>query len=356
MMQTALRRRSAFASDNASGVLPAAWHAMARANDGYALAYGHDRETEALRASVQRAFGAGTAVFPVATGTAANVLAVAGTCRPWDAVLAAAGTHIAAAECGAVEAAVGCKVMELPHTNGKISPSAVDIATVDDEHVSRSRLLTLTQPTDWGSTYTPEELSELVKVAHARGLLVHIDGARLSNAAAHLGCSLAQASLDAGADLLSLGGTKAGLLNAEAVVVAAYLPHDPFRYARMQLGHLVSKQRFASAQLVALLEDDAVAEAGRHANRQARGLARGLVGLGIQPTRPVEANLVHIKPADSLAQRLVADWDVAVKATGEIRLVTSWETQPHDLDALLGWLATWGALAGLPDAEGERAG
>src|SRR5947209_5190124 len=209
-----------FASDNNAGVHPRVMDALRSAGRGHVLAYGDDPYTEAAVAKFREQFGAAAEVFFVFGGTGANVLALASAARPHEAVVCAATAHINVDECGAPERFAGCKLVDLPTPDGKLMAEQVEplLARAGDQHHVQPRVVSVSQATELGTVYTAEELRRLAEFAHARGLLLHVDGARLANAAAHLGLSLRELTTDAGVDVLSFGGTKNGMMYGEAVV------------------------------------------------------------------------------------------------------------------------------------------
>ena len=288
-----------FASDNAAGIAPQILAAISRANVGAALAYGQDAWTRRVEARFAEIFAHDVAVFLVPTGTAANALALAHLTPPWGAVLCHHEAHIATDECGAPEFfGGGIKLVGLAGEAGKIAPDtlrrALDAGQWGGPHHVSPAVLSLSQATEAGTIYRPDEIRELAEIAHARGLALHVDGARIGNAIARMNASPAQATWMAGVDALSFGATKGGALAAEAVVF-----FDPARGAKMSErrkrgGHLVSKHRFLAAQIEAYLADDLWLELARHANAMADRLAAGLAAEGLVPVWPVEANEVFV--------------------------------------------------------------
>ena len=299
-----------FASDNAAGIAPDILAAISRANDGATLAYGRDVWTKAVERRFAEIFEREVAVFLVATGTAANALALAHLTPPWGAVLCHDEAHIAIDECGAPEFyGGGIKLIGLAGEAGKIAPAtlrhALDAGQWGGPHHVSPAVLSLSQATEAGTIYRPDEIRELADIAHGRGMAVHVDGARLGNALARMNASPAQATWQAGVDVLSFGATKGGALAAEAIVF-----FDPARGAdmserRKRGGHLVSKHRFVAAQIEAYLANDLWLELARHANAMADRLAAGLLAAGLRPVWPVEANEVFValpSPIDAAAQ------------------------------------------------------
>jgi threonine aldolase len=343
-----------FASDNAAAVAPEILAAIARANDGPALAYGNDAWTRRVEEKFAQLFERDVAVFLVPTGTAANALALAHLAPPWGAVLCHAESHIATDECGAPEFfGGGLKLIGLAGQAGKIS---VETFTTDlaerqwggPHHVSPA-VLSLSQATEAGTIYRPEEVRQLAEIAHQRGLAVHMDGARLGNALARMNASPAEATWKAGIDVLSFGATKGGALAAEAVLF-----FDPARGAgmserRKRGGHLVSKHRFIAAQMEAYLADDLWLKLARRANGMADRLGDGLARAGLAPVWPVEANEVFVILSRSASERLKAKgacfypWTTDSLPAGVmpgrdeilVRLVTSFATTAEEVDAFV---------------------
>jgi threonine aldolase len=342
-----------FASDNAAGIAPEVLAAIARANEGYALAYGEDAWTERLERRFADMFEREVAVFLVATGTAANALALAHLTPPWGAVFCHEEAHIALDECGAPEFfSGGIKLVGLAGVGGKIAPDTVAHALNGQwggpHHVSPS-VLSLSQATEAGTIYRPHEIRALADIAHGRGLAVHVDGARLANALARMNAPLADATWQAGVDALSFGASKGGAMAAEAVVLFEPVRAAGLSERRKRAGHLVSKHRFLAAQMEAYCADDLWLELARHANSMADRLAAGLAVLGIEPVWPVEANEVFVTLPAGMDKRLKAQgaiyhpWrtkalppGVSVTAGATlIRLVTSFATRSEDVDRFI---------------------
>jgi len=327
-----------FASDNAATVHPEVLVAIERANAGHAFGYGHDPLTERLHGVLARHFGETARGFPVWGGSAANVLCLRAACRRWQAAICAATAHMNVDECGAPEAIAGVKLISRATEDGKLTPELVEplIARVGDEHAVQPRLITISNCTELGTVYTAEEVRALADLAHERGLLLHVDGARLANAAASLGCSLGDLVTASGVDLLSLGGTKNGLLGAEAVVLLRPELCQGFEFLRKQTLQLASKMRFLSAQLLALLDGDLWLRCAGHANAMAARLAERLSGVpGVRITRPVQSNAVFAVLPPGAAEALLAEWDFYVwdETAREVRWMCSWDTTEEDVDA-----------------------
>jgi len=343
-----------FASDNAAAVAPEILAAIAAANEGSALAYGNDAVTRRVEQRFAELFEHEVTVFLVPTGTAANALAIAHLAPPWGAVLCHAEAHIATDECGAPEFfGGGTKLIGLAGVACKIGADALSAALERGQwggphHVSPA-VLSLSQATEAGTIYQPDELRRLAAVAHARGMSVHMDGARLANALARLDVRPAEATWKAGVDVLSFGATKGGALAAEAILF-----FDPARAAGMQerrkrAGHLLSKHRFVAAQMEAYLANDLWLRLARHANVMAAQLGQGLTAAGYAPVWPVEANEVFAVFPRATCERLqsagasfypwTTDSVPAGSAAGDssmlVRLVCSFATEAADVARFL---------------------
>ena len=336
--------RHQFASDNWSGIHPDVLGAIAAANVGHAPAYGEDPVTERADGLFRDQFGEDAEVFFVFNGTGANVVGLQSLLRPFEAVICADGAHINVDECGAPERFLGSKLVAVPTTDGKLTPELVEAAAggVGDEHHVQPRVVSITQATEVGTCYRVDEVAALGSWAHEHGMYLHLDGARLANAAAWLGVGLGAFASAAGVDVLSFGGTKNGAMAAEAVVVFGGAGDSPLRYIRKQSMQLASKMRFVSAQFAALLTDDLWRANAEHANRMARRLAEGVAAVpGVSLAYPVEANGVFATlPAEAtrtLQQRhSFYTWD---EATGVVRWMSSFDTTESDVDELVASLA-----------------
>jgi threonine aldolase len=336
-----------FASDNSATIHPDVLAAIARVNVGHTFGYGHDEYTLSVERRVANEFGSDASAFFVFNGTGANVLSLRAACRRFEAVICAETAHLNVDECGAPEVIAGVKVLTVPGVDGKLTPELVEsrIARVGDEHAVQPRLVSISQCTELGTLYTADEVRELADVAHAHHLLLHVDGARLSNAAAALGVGLREAA--AGADVVSFGGTKNGLLGAEAVVLLNPELAQDFLYVRKQSMQLASKMRFLAAQFDALLTDGLWLRSARHANTMAARLADAVGDVpGVQITRPVQANAVFaIVPSEAIPA-LQRDYPFYVwdESIGEVRWMCSWDTTSEDVDRFAA--AVRGTLAG----------
>jgi threonine aldolase len=328
-----------FASDNSAGVHPSVLEAIARANTGHAFGYGHDPLTQRVEQLLKDEFGAGAVPYLVWGGTAANVLALRAVCRPWEAAICADTAHMNVDEAGAPEAIAGVKLLLAQGENGKLTPELVEplIARIGDEHAVQPRILSVSQSTELGTVYEPQELAALAELAHAHELLLHVDGARLTNAAAALGTSLRAVTSDINADVVSFGGTKTGLLGAEAIVFLRPELPDGFAYLRKQSLQLASKMRFLAAQFEALLTDELWRELAANANTMAARLAEAVATVpGAEVTRPVQANAVFVKLPRRAITELVEQFSFYVwdERADEVRWMCSWDTTESDVRRL----------------------
>ncbi len=328
-----------FASDNYAGVHPEIMAAIASVNDGHEIAYGEDSVTARLDAMVQAEFGSQALAFPVFNGTGANVVALQACMQRWEAVIAAESAHINADESGAPEKMAGLKIHTVPTPDGKLTPELVDSVMYDIGSVHRAQpgAISITNTTEMGTLYTAAEIRALADYAHSHGLLLHLDGARLSNAAAALGMRFREFTTDAGVDVVSFGGTKIGALAAEAVVVLNPELAHAIPFLRKTSMQLASKMRFVSAQLIAIMSNDLWKRNGEHANAMAARLDEGLRALGVEIPNPTQANAVFpIFTAEQTAA-LQQEYRFYVwnYATGQVRLMCAWDTTVDDVDGLL---------------------
>ncbi len=327
-----------FRSDNTAGVCPEIMAAIVKANEGAAASYGADPISEGLGAKFSALFEKAVAVFPVATGTAANSLSLAALSPQWGVVYCHRDAHIQNDECGAPEFYThGAKLLLGEGEGAKLTPETVEAvaATIraGDVHQTQPAALSITNATEYGLVYTPEETAALGAVARARGLGFHLDGARFANAVASLGCAPADLSWKAGVDALSFGFTKNGGLNADCLIFFRPELAAPIRYRRKRAGHLLSKGRYLAAQILAMVENDVWLRTAHAANAAAARLAEAA-----GPDRlvlPVQANemFVRVTPAEAAALR-GQGFDFYDWGPDEARLVTSWDSDPADVDAL----------------------
>ncbi|MGK5632088.1 threonine aldolase family protein [Streptomyces sp. URMC 123] len=329
-----------FASDNYAGAHPEILAALALANDGHQVAYGEDVYTEHLQEVFRGHFGPRAQVFPVFNGTGANVVALQAMTERWGAVVSAATAHINVDECGAPERVGGLKLLTVPTEHGKLTPDLIDREAWgwDDEHRAQPQVVSITQTTELGSCYTPEEIRAICDHAHERGMTVHLDGSRLANAAATLGLPLRAFTTDAGVDVLSFGGTKNGLIFGECVVVLNPDAVRAMKHLRKLSMQLASKMRFVSVQFEALLTGDLWLRSASHANAMARRLAEGARGVaGVEIVHPVESNAVFATLPRDVADRLrkryrFYDWD---ESAGLVRWMCAFDTTEEDVDGFL---------------------
>ncbi len=341
--------RKDFSSDNITGVAPKILAAIQAASAGTVHSYGADPYTDALRHHANELFERAVTIVPVATGTAANAIALSVLARPYQAIYCPASAHVNTDECGAPEFfSNGAKLLGLPSEDGKLVPGqlteAVAFARSMGVHHVEPAAVTLSQATEWGTIYRLEELAALCTEAHSLGLRVHMDGARFANAVARLGCTPAEATWKVGIDALSFGATKNGALAAEAIVVFDPSLLTELEYRRKRSGHLWSKHRFLSAQLSAYIADGLWLANGRQSNAMADRLAAGLAAIaGARCLQSVDANEIFIQLPESVIAALRAagfefyDWPAPpAGASGPVvRLVTSFDMVEADIDGFL---------------------
>ncbi len=293
-----MKPKRSFASDNNAGVHREVMEAVARANEGHVVGYGDDPYTESAAAKFREHFGNDVEVFFVFNGTAANVLGLKALTQSYHAVICTEAAHIYTDECGAPEKFTGCKLLPIVAPDGKLTVESIKSAYhgIGDQHHVQAKVVAITQATEMGTVYKPEEIRAIAGFAHDNNMFVHMDGARIANAAVSLGLSLRQATRDLGVDVLSFGGTKNGLMGGEAVVFFRNeLAHD-FKFLRKQGMQLNSKMRFVAAQFEALLSNDLWAKSARHANAMAKILESEMRNKkGVEVVYPVEANGVFAR-------------------------------------------------------------
>ncbi|TAG25622.1 MAG: low specificity L-threonine aldolase [Rhodobacterales bacterium] len=334
-----------FASDNTSGAAPEVLAAVVRANDGYDRSYGADAAMGRVTALVREIFEAPEAVVHlVATGTAANALAIATHTHPWSAVFCHAHAHVAEDECNAPEFYSGAKLVLVSGEHGKMTPETLSssLARTGESgvHGVQRGMLTLTNVTEAGTVYTPAEIGSLTELARAHGLPCHLDGARFANALVATNATPAAMTWQAGIDVLSLGGTKNGCMGVEAVVFFDPAKAWEFELRRKRGGHLWSKNRFLAAQMEAYLTDGLWLRLARQANAMGQRLADGLAQKGTSQRHPVQANMQFPEWAEGTHARLEAAGAAyyrfpAPPGREAARLVTSWSTTPADVDQFL---------------------
>jgi threonine aldolase len=327
--------RRSFASDNNAGIHPQVMAAINDANDGHVIAYGDDPFTARAIRKFREHFGKGTEIFFVFGGTGANVLGLNAATQSHHAIVCAETAHIYVDECGAPEKFTGCKLLPLKTTDGKIRPDQIPplLHEIGFEHHVQPKVISVSQATEMGTVYTPRELKTLANFAHQHEMYLHVDGARISNAAASLGVTFKAITEDVGVDILSFGGTKNGMMYGEAVVFFNRELARDFKYARKQGTQLPSKMRFISAQFEALLSHNLWRQNAERANRMAQLLAGELSKVSLEITQKVEANgvfaIVPAKYVESLQKHYF--FYVWNQETSEARFMTSFDTTEDDI-------------------------
>ncbi|WP_420096615.1 threonine aldolase family protein [Brevibacterium sediminis] len=339
-----------FGSDNWAGVHPEVITAIAEANVGHTPGYGGDPWTQRFHDIMAHHFGPEAQAFPVFNGTGANVLALQSALPRWAAVITAASAHINYDETGAPEKVGGLKIIGAATENGKLTPETIKGAIIGrgSEHNAQPLAVSISQSTEWGTTYTPDEIAAIASTAHENDMILHIDGSRLGNAAAHLGVGLGDITTAAGVDIVSLGGTKNGLLGAEAVVVLNPEIGQGLRFLRKMNLQLASKMRFLSAQLNALYEGDLWRTSATRSNEMAQYLNERLAEVagsgrvpGLEIVQKVESNVVFVRMPAEVAARArqkfaFADWPLEKNI---VRLMCAFDTTAEDVDALVAAIA-----------------
>ena len=333
-------QRRHLASDNWSGVHPDVLAAIAAVNEGHVPSYGGDVHTAAATDKIREAFGEDVHVFFVFGGTAANVLGLQTLALPFNTVICADSAHIYTSECGAAEKHVGCKLSPVPTSDGKIDRAGISMHLhgFGNDHSVQPSAVSISQATEYGTVYSPDEVRVISSFVHDHGLRLHMDGARLANAAAHLGVSLREITGDAGVDVLSFGGTKNGMIAGEAVVFFDAALADDFVYRRMQGMQLSSKMRFIAAQFDALMTNGLWLRNSSHSNSMAARLGAGLSRLpGCRVTQLIQANEVFaILPREHIAAlQAVSQFHVWDEEISEARFVCSFDTSEEDIDHFL---------------------
>ncbi|MBU4466218.1 MAG: low specificity L-threonine aldolase [Actinobacteria bacterium] len=344
-----------FASDNYSGVHPEVLAAIAAANDGHQIAYGEDAYTARLQEVFAHHLGDGIEAFPVFNGTGANVVGLQSMLPRWGAVVAASTAHINVDEGGAPERVAGIKLLTVPTDDGKLTPGLIDREAWGwgDEHRAQPLVVSITQSSELGTLYSVDEIRAIADHAHSLGMRLHLDGARIANAAAALDVPLRAFTRDAGVDVMSFGGTKNGAMLGEAIVVLDPAASDGLIFLRKLNMQLSSKMRFVSAQLIALLEGDLWLRNARHSNAMAQRLRAGIEAgaaegsiRGVAFTQPTQANGVFATLPGSVADRLresfrFYDWAQVAGEPDlrEVRWMCSFDTSESDIDAFLAAIA-----------------
>ena len=326
-----------FASDNYAGVHPEILEALAVANGGHVSSYGADPYTAAATEVLRSHFGAAAEVFFVFNGTGANVVSLQAMTERWDAVICAETAHINADECGAPEKIAGLKLLTVATPDGKLTPELIDVHAWGwgDEHRAQPRVVSITQTTELGTLYTPAEIAAICTHAHERGMFVHIDGARIANAAAALDLPLRAFTTDVGVDIISFGGTKNGLMYGEAIVVLNPSAVRGVLFLRKAAMQLSSKMRFIGVQFEHLMGTDLWLRSAQHANAMAQRLAAAVADVpGVRITREVQANAVFAVLPRDVTSRLQERFHFYVwsERTGEVRWMCAFDTTEQDID------------------------
>ncbi len=338
-----MRPKRGFASDNNSGVHPDIFAAMGKVNEGHTIAYGNDKYTREAEELFKIILGQDTEVFFVFTGTAANVLSLDAITQSWNSVITAFSAHIEKDECGAAEKFTGSKILTCDTENGKLTPDHIvkHLTGFDFEHHSQPKVVSITQATEMGTIYSPDEIKELAEFVHSYDLLLHMDGARIANAAAALDLPFRDFTTDAGVDILSFGGTKNGMMYGESVCFLKPGLSENFKYIRKQGMQLASKMRFIAAQYIAYFRNDLWLRNAHHANVMATKLEEKLRTIsGITVTQPAESNGVFVimdpEIADSIREKyFFYPWNPLIS---EYRLMTSWDTEEEDIKGFVSLL------------------
>lgn len=338
-MHNTLRRRG-FASDNNSGVHPLIMEELANVNHGHTLGYGSDEYTHRASELLKEHLGPETEIYFVYNGTAANVLGITAVTRSWNSVITAFTAHIEQDECGAPEKFAGCKVLTVDTPDGKLKPELLikHMHGFGFEHHSQPKVISITQSTEMGTVYTRDEIMRLSGFAHDNNMLLHVDGARIANAAVYLRLGFREFTTDAGVDILSFGGTKNGMMFGEAVCFLRPGLADDFKYIRKQGMQLASKMRYISAQYIAYLKDGLWKRLAGHSNAMAGLLFSKITKVkGITVTQPVQSNGVFVIMPPQVARAVQEHfyfypWN---EEKSEYRLMTSWDTEAGDIDEFI---------------------
>ena len=329
-----------FGSDNHSGVAPQIMDAIIRANSDFAVAYGEDEITRRVETIFKKEFGPDTGVFLVLNGTGANILALKAMTNTYNSILCPDMAHINVDECGAPEKITGCKLIPIPSKDGKVTVNSVkkELKGFGSQHHSQPKVLSISQPTELGTLYTPEEVASLADLMHKHGGYLHVDGSRISNASAALNMPIPKFTSEIGVDALSFGGTKNGLLIGEALLFFRKEFSDNFLYTRKQAAQLYSKNRFMAAQFEAYLCDGLNIKLANHSNSMAKYLEQQLSGIPqVKISRPVETNAVFAVIPPSLCKKLLEKhlfyiWN---EETNEVRWMCSFNTTKEDIDLFI---------------------
>lgn len=334
-----------FASDNNSGIHPDILKAIEFANFDHVIGYGDDPYTKRSDDRIREIFGENIVPYYAFNGTGANAIALQVITQPYNSILVASTGHICVDECGAPTKFTGCMLKSIETADGKLSPELIKpyLEGFGDQHHSQPKVISISQSTEMGTVYTPDEIKKITELAHKHNMYVHMDGSRLANACVHLGLTMREFSRDCGVDILTLGGTKNGMMMGEIVVPFRYELAENMRFIRKQSAQLYSKMRFISAQYLAYFENDLWLKNASHANEMAKILAERLLELpDVRLTQKVEANAVFLtmprkKIEESLKLYFFYIWDEKIN---EIRLVCSWDTTEEDIHNFIKLLKT----------------
>ncbi|MDR2475951.1 MAG: low specificity L-threonine aldolase [Bacteroidales bacterium] len=332
-----------FASDNNSGVHPAVMDAIVRANHDHAIAYGDDDYTRQASKKLKAIFGEEVEPCFVFNGTGANMVALQSLVRPFHSIITASTGHINVDECGAPAKFTGCMVKEIPTPDGKLTVDLIRplLHGFGDQHHSQPKVIYLSQATELGTVYTPDELKAICRLAHSFDMYVHVDGSRLANACAYLNLSMPALSRDCGIDILSLGGTKNGMMLGEVVLPFRTELNQGLKFYRKQSAQLYSKMRYHSAQFIAYLDNDLWLHNARRANSMAQLLAHEIQDLpGVRITQKTESNAVFLAMDRHLIDKMRRNYFFYTwnEAHNEIRLVCSWDTTEEDVNGFVALL------------------
>jgi threonine aldolase len=328
--------KKGFASDNNAGVHPQILEALAKVNHGHVKGYGDDPYTREAISLFQKHFGDDTDVYFVFNGTGANVLSISGYTQSFNSVICPATAHIAVDECGAPEKFSGCKLIPVKTSNGKLTPELIKphLHGFDFEHHSQPKMISISQVTELGTIYSVDEIKAIADLAHAHNMYLHLDGARIANAAVALNLPFKAFTRDAGVDVVSFGGTKNGMLMGEAVLFFNPALTANIKYFRKQSAQLFSKMRFVGAQFIAYFENDLWKSSAAHANKMAKKLAKKVGSLGVTITQPVEANGVFAIIDNEIRNKLQEKyffypWD---ENNNEVRWMCSFDTTEEEIN------------------------
>lgn len=332
--------KHSFGSDNHSGVHPLIMEAIERINCDFSIAYGEDDYSLSVLKSIENLFGGDCSALFALNGTGANILCLSNMLKSFESVICPMTAHINTDECGAPEKIIGCKLIPIPHKDGKVNPEEVKkhLIGFGFQHHSQPKVLSISQPTELGTLYTVEEIKALASLMHSYGCLLHIDGSRISNAAAAMNSSIKSITVDAGADALSFGGTKNGMLIGEIAILFNTVPHINALYLRKQMTQLYSKTRFIAAQFEEYLKNDLNISLADHSNKMAKYLEKRLKEISsINISRPVESNAVFAYIPRELyniisQKHFFYIWD---EETMEVRWMCSFNTHKEDIDAFI---------------------